>query len=205
MISQFIIRRLPRYYRYLLQLEELSVESVSSAQFANAMGLTASQIRQDLNTFGAFGRQGYGYNVRILKSKISELLGLAAEKKTILIGVGNLGRAVIMYKDFIHRGFLLCGAFDVSAEIIGSKIGDITVQSIENMEKYLKETPADVAVLCIPSVAAKDVVSALWKCGVTAYWNFSHYDVKNDYPEAIVENVHLNDSLSVLSYEISRN
>lgn len=199
-----VIKRLPRYYRFLGELKRKNITRISSRELSQMMGFTASQIRQDLNCFGGFGQQGYGYNVEQLRKEIGHILGVENGFKTILIGCGNLGRAIASHMSFESRGFELVGIFDSRAdEMKDIKIKGISISPNEDLEVYCKETEPVVAVLCIPSYAAPDMVKRLIDIGITNFWNFSHYDISADYPQAIVENVHLNDSLMTLSYQIS--
>ena len=203
-ISMSVIKRLPRYYRFLGELEKKDVTRISSRELSQMMGFTASQIRQDLNCFGGFGQQGYGYNVDQLRKEIGTILGVDNGFKTILIGCGNLGRAIASHMSFEMRGFELVGIFDVKAnDMQDVKIKGISISPMEDLEMYCRETEPVVAVLCIPSSAAPDAVERLMKLGISNFWNFTHYDINADYPDAVVENVHLNDSLMTLSYQIS--
>ncbi|MBR1592383.1 MAG: redox-sensing transcriptional repressor Rex [Ruminococcus sp.] len=199
-ISKSVIRRLPRYYRFLGELEEGGYVRISSRELAEKMGLTASQIRQDFNCFGEFGQQGYGYNVRELRSQIGNILGLEKKNPMVLIGAGNLGRAIAAHINFADRGFELVGIFDVNEEIIGKNVGNITVQSIDEIDKFCTENKPAAAILCIPKNSAEKVSDKLISCGVRAFWNFTHYDIRFSHPDVIVENVHLGDSLTILSY-----
>lgn len=203
-ISMSVIKRLPRYYRFLGELEKKDVTRISSRELSQMMGFTASQIRQDLNCFGGFGQQGYGYNVDQLRKEIGTILGVDNGFKTILIGCGNLGRAIASHMSFEMRGFELVGIFDVRAnDMQDIKIKGISISPMEDLEMYCRETEPVVAVLCIPSSTAPEAVERLMKLGITNFWNFTHYDINADYPDAVVENVHLNDSLMTLSYQIS--
>lgn len=167
------------------------------------MGLTASQIRQDLNCFGGFGQQGYGYNVEQLQKEIGTILGIDNGFKTILIGCGNLGRAIASHMTFEDRGFELVGLFDSNADKMQDlRIKGLSVYPVEDLEIYCKEVDPKVAVLCIPSEATPAIVDKLVSLGIKNFWNFSHYDIASNYPGVTVENVHLNDSLMTLSYQI---
>lgn len=199
-ISQSVIRRLPRYYRFLEELQREGMEKISSRELSERMRLTASQIRQDLNCFGGFGQQGYGYNISELKEKIGMILHLDEKRKVILIGVGNLGRAISEHFDFKRFGFEITGIFDRDLSLVGRRIMNLTVLHSEEISDFCAVNHTDMAILCIPRDSAKDVVDTLYNCGIRAFWNFSHYDILADYPDAAAENVHLTDSLMTLSY-----
>ena len=201
-ISISVIRRMPRYYRFLGELEKSGCTRISSRELSEKMGLTASQIRQDLNCFGGFGQQGYGYNVPLLREEIGKILGLDKKLKAILIGVGNLGRAIVTHMDFEARGFNLIGLFDNAPEIIGSTVNTHTVENIDNVGGFCKKYKPSVAILCIPKHAAKELSEQLVEMGIKGFWNFSHYDIGVYYPDVAVENVHLGDSLMTLCYEM---
>lgn len=203
-ISISVIRRMPRYYRFLGELEKTGCTRISSRELSEKMGLTASQIRQDLNCFGGFGQQGYGYNVPLLRDEIGKILGLDKKLKAILIGVGNLGRAIVTHMDFEARGFNLIGLFDNAPEIIGTTVNSHIVENIDDMEKFCKKHKPSVAILCIPKHAAKELSEQLVEMGIKGFWNFSHYDLKLNYDGIVVENVHLGDSLMTLSYMVNR-
>ncbi|MGN0682667.1 MAG: redox-sensing transcriptional repressor Rex [Oscillospiraceae bacterium] len=202
-ISQSVIRRLPRYYRFLEELHREGMEKISSRELSERMRLTASQIRQDLNCFGGFGQQGYGYNISELKDKIGTILHLDEKRNVILIGVGNLGRAISEHLDFSRFGFELTGVFDREPSIIGRKILNLSVRDVATLREFCTENRVDMAILCIPRTGAQEVVKTLYACGVHAFWNYSHYDILADYPDAAVENVHLTDSLMTLSYSMN--
>ncbi|MBO5422157.1 MAG: redox-sensing transcriptional repressor Rex [Clostridia bacterium] len=205
-ISMSVIKRLPRYYRFLGELKKKNVSRISSRELSQMMGFTASQIRQDLNCFGGFGQQGYGYNVDQLRTEIGSILGVDNDFKTIIIGCGNLGKAIASHMAFEDRGFELVGIFDKRAdEMQDVRIKGISISPIEELEIYCKEVEPVVAVLCTPTVATPDIVDRLINLGITNFWNFSHYDINSAYPQANVENVHLNDSLMTLSYHITNN
>lgn len=203
-ISQAVIGRLPRYYRYLGELKDEGVERVSSQELSELMQVTASQIRQDFNNFGGFGQQGYGYNVKNLYEEIAQILGLYQKHNLIIIGAGNLGHALANYMNFEKRGFIVKGAFDQNKELHGKLLRDaIEVKPMEEMEQFMKENEIDIAVLTIPKSSAIDLAECLVKYGIKAIWNFAHVDL--NVPEGvIVENVHLSDSLMKLSYNINR-
>lgn len=202
-ISQAVIARLPRYFRYLSELKDEGFERVSSQELSDIMKVTASQIRQDFNNFGGFGQQGYGYNVEFLYNEIGKILGLDRTHHLIIIGAGNLGQALANYVNFERRGFLFKGIFDNNEGLYGKKIRGIEVQPMENMEVFMKENDIDIAVLTIPKTEAVKVAEQLAHYGIKGIWNFAHVDL--NVPEEIqVENVHLSDSLMKLSYNISR-
>lgn len=204
-ISKSVIRRLPRYYRFLEEMLNEGIEKVSSGQLAERMRSTASQIRQDLNCFGGFGQQGYGYNAAELRAEIGAILHLDGKRKVILIGAGNLGRAIAAHIDFSQYGCELIGIFDRDRGLLGLDIAGIKIRSTNALRELCGENRPDMAVLCIPREDAEDTVKLLWECGVRAFWNFSHYDIQGDFPEAAVENVHLTDSLMTLSYIMENN
>lgn len=201
-ISQSVIGRLPRYYRFLGELQKKDVNRISSKDLAEMMGLTASQIRQDLNCFGGFGQQGYGYNVTELRNRLADILGLDRTYTAILIGAGNLGRAVAGHMTFEDRGFKLIGIFDVDPLYKGIKIRGLPILQDNMLPEFCAASEPDMAVLCVPSDAAPAMTEQLIACGIRNFWNFSHYDIKREHPEVNVENVHLNDSLMLLSYKI---
>lgn len=202
-ISKSVIRRLPRYYRFLEELLNEGVEKISSGQLAKRMRSTASQIRQDLNCFGGFGQQGYGYNVAELRAEIGAILHLNGERGVILIGAGNLGRAIAAHIDFTQYGCRLIGIFDKDRSLLGLEIAGLKICSTNALEDFCRERKPDMAVLCIPREGAEETVKLLIENGVHAFWNYSHYDISGDYPNAAVENVHLSDSLMTLSYSMS--
>lgn len=202
-ISQAVIRRLPRYYRYLGELLESGVERISSNDLSKRMKVTASQIRQDLNNFGGFGQQGYGYNVKYLYTEIGKILGLEVDHNFIIIGAGNLGQALANYSNFENRGFVLKGIFDVNPTLKGMTIRNVPVRMMSEMKEFIKENAIEIAVLTIPKAAARDVAKELVDAGIHAIWNFAHVDL-NVPDHVIVENVHLSESLMRLSYNLSR-
>ena len=202
-ISQAVIARLPRYFRYLGELKDDGIERVSSQELSRIMKVTASQIRQDFNHFGGFGQQGYGYNVSYLYQEIGKILGLDKTHKLIIIGAGNLGQALANYMNFERRGFLFKGIFDNNPALYGKDIRGIKVQPMNELEAFIKENNIDMAVLTIPKTSAVSVAEALVAYGIRAIWNFAHVDL--NVPEHIqVENVHLSDSLMKLSYNFNR-
>ncbi len=202
-ISQAVIGRLPRYFRYLGELKDEGVERISSQELSGLMKVTASQIRQDFNNFGGFGQQGYGYNVEYLYQEIGKILGLDIQHNFIIIGAGNLGRALGNYLNFERRGFIFKGMFDRDPGLVGLDVRGVRVRPMEEMEGFIQEHQIDIAVLTIPKTSALGVAEKLVKNGIRAIWNFAHVDL--NVPEGIqVENVHLSDSLMKLSYNINR-
>lgn len=202
-ISKSVIRRLPRYYRFLDRLENENIERISSNKLAEIMRLTASQVRQDLNCFGGFGHQGYGYPVTTLKKEIQKILGLDKQYKAILLGAGNLGSAIATHLKFENLGFDLVGVFDSNNNIVGKKLGNIVIKSDSEMEQFCKDNEVKTAFLCIPSNAAPVAVKRLYNSGVKSFWNFTHYHIQKDYPDSIVESVHLGDLMMTLCYHIN--
>ncbi len=201
-ISMAVIRRLPRYYRYLGELLEKGVDKISSRELSERMNVTASQIRQDLNNFGGFGQQGYGYNVEYLHSEIAKILGLDKNYKMIIVGVGNLGQALANYGSFEKRGFHLVGLFDVNPRLVGMSIRGIEVKDIDQMEQFVKENKIDIAILTVPKTRVKSIAENLASWGIKGLWNFSPVDLF--LPNNVqVENVHLSHSLMTLAYTIN--
>lgn len=203
-VSLSVIRRLPRYHRFLRELMAEGVVRISSGDLSHRMGLTASQIRQDLNCFGGFGQQGYGYNVKALYEEISRILGLGKHRRAVLVGAGNLGRAISQHMDFASRGFELVGIFDSSPKLIGQQLGNVIIRHTDELSAFCKVHKPAVAILCIPKEGAPRLAAELVEAGVKAFWNFSHYDLLLEYPDVAVENVHLGDSLSTLCYKIKQ-
>lgn len=202
-ISMAVVRRLPKYQRYLKELMGNDVDRISSKELSKKIGFTASQIRQDLNCFGDFGQQGYGYNVKDLYNKICEILGLNREYNTIIIGAGNIGQAVANYMNFDKLGFKLTGIFDINPKLIGLKIRDIEIMDTDYLDKFLKESKVDIAILCVPQNSAQRITNVLIDGGVQGIWNFAPVDLV--VPETIiVENVHLSESLLTISYLMNR-
>ena len=201
-ISQAVIGRLPRYFRYLGELKDEGIERVSSQELSDIMSVTASQIRQDLNNFGGFGPPGYGYNVGYLYEEIGKILGLDKEHNLIIIGAGHLGQALVNYMNFERRGFIFRGIFDNNSSICGKQIRNITVRPMHEMEQFVRDNDIDIAVLTIPKTGAVAVAEQLVSYGIKGIWNFAHVDLR--VPKEIkVENVHLSDSLMKLSYNLS--
>ena len=198
-----VIRRLPRYYRFLCELDERKVERISSNKLAKIMHSTASQVRQDLNCFGGFGQQGYGYSVKGLKEEIKKILGLNNKYKTILIGAGSFGAAIVKHLDFEKLGYDLIASFDNDKEKVGKKIGEQTIKDVSEIDDFCAENKVEVVILCIPKENVENILDKLYGFGIRNFWNFSHYDITSRYNDAVVENVHLNDSLMTLCYRIS--
>ena len=202
-ISKAVIKRLPRYYRYLGELLEDNVERISSNDLSKKMRVTASQIRQDLNNFGGFGQQGYGYNVKYLYTEIGKILGLDTVHPMVIVGAGNLGQALANYVEFEKRGFKLVGIFDVNPVLEGIAVRGIEIQMISDLPFFLKEINVEIAILTLPKNKAIDMADILIENGIKAIWNFAHVDL--DTPDGvIVENVHLSESLMTLSYNLSQ-
>lgn len=202
-ISRAVIRRLPRYYRHLGELLENGVERISSSDLSKRMKVTASQIRQDLNNFGGFGQQGYGYNVKYLYTEIGKILGLEENHNFIIIGAGNLGQALANYTSFENRGFILKGIFDVNPRLEGVTIRGVQIRMMDELSSFIRDNDMEIGVLTIPKEKAIEVANLLVDNGVRAIWNFAHTDL-NLPDNVIVENVHLSESLMQLSYNISR-
>lgn len=200
-ISQAVIRRLPRYYRYLGDLLENEVERISSNDLSKRMNVTASQIRQDLNNFGGFGQQGYGYNVKYLHTEIGKILGLNNTHNFVIVGAGNLGQALANYVSFEKRGFVVKGLFDVNPRLEGLTIRGIPIRKMDELKSFIKDNNIEIAVLTIPKEKAVEVADMLVDTEIKGIWNFAHTDLKLP-KHIIVENVHLSDSLMSLSYRI---
>ena len=202
-ISKAVIKRLPRYYRYLGELLEDNVERISSNDLSKKMRVTASQIRQDLNNFGGFGQQGYGYNVEYLYTEIGKILGLDIVHPMIIVGAGNLGQALANYVEFEKRGFKLVGIFDVNPVLEGIAVRGIEIQMISDLHFFMKAIEIEIEILTLPKNKARDMAEILIENGIKAIWNFAHIDL--DTPDdVIVENVHLSESLMTLSYNLSQ-
>ena len=202
-VSLSVVRRLPRYHRFLKELLASGTVRISSGDLSAKMGLTASQIRQDLNCFGGFGQQGYGYNVKDLYEEIGRILGFDKRRKAVLLGAGNLGRAIALHMDFSAIGFELLSIFDSNPALVGMDVCGVTVSDCANLEAFCRMIRPDVAILCIPKEAARSLAGTLVDCGIRGFWNFSHYDMTLDYPGIAVENVHLGDSLSTLCFRVN--
>ena len=201
-VSQAVISRLPRYYRYLGELLEEGVDRISSKELSERMHVTASQIRQDLNNFGGFGQQGYGYNVQYLYDEIGRILGIGLAQHVIILGAGHLGQAIANYANFGKRGFNIEALFDVNPDLAGYEINKAKVYPLSQLEEYIASHEVDIATLCIPKKAAPEVTERLVKAGVKAIWNFSHTDL-NVPDDVVVENTHLSESLMRLSYKVN--
>ena len=203
-VSEAVVRRLPAYYRHLREMEVMGERRTSSRELSKRMGLTASQIRQDLNCFGGFGQQGYGYHVDELKKRIGEILGLTRSYHTIIIGAGNIGRAVANYPPFRREGFEIRALFDESPAIIGAAVQGLIVQPADSLEAWIAAHEADIAVLAVPAESARAMFARLMQSGVRAVWNFTPVDLDAP-PEVVVQNVHLSDSLYTLTYRMREN
>jgi len=201
-ISDAVISRLPRYYRYLGELLESDITRISSKELSEKMNITASQIRQDLNNFGGFGQQGYGYNVEYLYNEIKKILGLDRIYNLIVIGGGNIGQALVNYASFEKRGFVIKAVFDVNPRLIGMTIRGVGIYDVDCLEHYLKEHSVDVAVLTLPRSQSAKIAEKVASLGVKGIWNFSHVDLKLP-DDVVVENVHLTDSLMTLIYRLN--
>ena len=202
-VSPAVIRRLPRYHRYLGDLLRDNHLRISSAELSRIMNVTASQIRQDLNCFGGFGQQGYGYNVKYLYSKISELLGVNEGFGAVVIGAGNLGRALVSSHMFERRGVERLALFDVKEEVIGETVSGIPILHIDSLEEFCRENKPTIAVLTTPKEEAHKMATLLVKMGVKGFWNFSNMELKLEDPDVIIQNIHLGDSLMTLCYQIA--
>ena len=202
-ISQAVIRRMPRYYRYLGELLDAGVERISSNDLSLRMNVTASQIRQDLNNFGGFGQQGYGYNVEELRSEIGHILGVDNDHHLIMIGVGNLGRALLNNFPFENTGFTVDASFDVSPDVIDTQINGIPVYSTDELESYIKRHTVDVVVLTIPQAVAQATANRLIDLGIRGFWTFTNVELSSPHPDVQFENIHFADSLLTLSYRIA--
>ena len=202
-ISRAVISRLPRYHRYLGDLLEEGVERISSNDLSKKMQVTASQIRQDLNNFGGFGQQGYGYNVKYLYTEIGKILGLDKTHNFIIIGAGNLGQALANYASFERSGFILKSLFDVNPRLEGVSIRGVQVRMMDELVDFLADNEIEIAALTIPKSKAVEVADILVENGIKAIWNFAHTDLTLP-KDVVVESVHLSDSLMQLSYNINQ-
>ncbi len=200
-ISKAVVSRLPRYYRYLGELLEDGVERISSNELSSRMKVTASQIRQDLNNFGGFGQQGYGYNVKYLYTEIAKILGIDRQHNIIIIGAGNLGQALANYANFEKRGFIIKGMFDINPRLIGLVVRGIEIRGVEDLEQFIVENEVQIAALTIPKTKAPEIADRVIRAGVKAIWNFAHTDLVVP-DNVVVENVHLSESLMRLSYRV---
>ena len=203
-ISPFVVKRFPRYYRFLTKLKQNREMRISSGELAKRMGLTASQIRQDFNTFGGFGQQGYGYNTAELCDSIAKIMGLDHPHSIILIGAGNLGRAVAGHMNFKDYGFVLSGVFDKNESFTGQIIKDMPIRNLSGLENFCKDNAPQAAILCIPDTEAEKIVPQLISYGIRAFWNFSHYDIALNHQNVCVQNVHLSDSLMRLCFDMKQ-
>jgi len=203
-VSDAVVRRLPAYYRHLREMEAVGEHRTSSRELSERMGLTASQIRQDLNCFGGFGQQGYGYQVNELKKRIGEILGLTRAYHTIIIGAGNIGRAVANYPSFRREGFQICALFDESPSLVGTTVQALPVLSSDKLEAWIAAHPVDIAVLAVPADSARAMFARLIRGGVRAVWNFTPVDLDAP-PDVMVQNVHLTDSLYTLTFRMREN
>ncbi|MBQ8409531.1 MAG: redox-sensing transcriptional repressor Rex [Clostridia bacterium] len=204
-ISPAVIRRLPRYYRYLCELIARGKTRISSGELANMMHVTASQIRQDLNCFGGFGQQGYGYNVNYLFAKISEILGVSAGFKAIIIGAGDLGRALVHLSMFEKRGVDISALFDTGNDAEGKDCAGVPVYPIDELEAFCTENKVDIAVLACPKALVKGIADRCVKLGLKGLWNYMGVELEYTDEDIVVENVHLGDSLMILNCRICRN
>jgi len=202
-VSMSVIRRLPRYHRFLSELAKSGVTRISSKELSEKMGFTASQIRQDFNCFGGFGQQGYGYNVPQLCTAIEEILGLHRQYKCVLIGAGNLGKAIAGHMPFEQLGFQLIGVFDNSPKVVGQRIGGQEIRPYDSLGTFYKQYQPAMAILCVPKENVETITDQLYKLGIRSFWNFGHTDIVLKYPDTIVENVHMNDSLMTLCYKLT--
>ena len=203
-VSLAVIKRLPRYYRFLGDLLDNGIKRISSKELSEKMDVTASQIRQDLNNFGCFGQQGYGYNVELLFEEIKEILGLNKTYNLVILGAGKIGQALLNYSKFEKRGFNFIGIFDTNPNIIGTKIRDLDVKDIKELEKFIKLNNVDIAILAVPGTDAYDLYKDVVSYGIKGIWNFSNTELKKE-DGVIVENVHLTDSLMTLAYKFNSN
>ena len=202
-VSNNVIRRLPRYLRRLDDLTAQGVSRISSFELGKQMGLTPSQIRQDFSCFGEFGQQGYGYNVSVLREQIAGILGIDRGHRAILIGVGNIGHALVDNFCFSEWGFKLVRAFDVKPSVIGTTINGVPVCSMDELKSFLQDNHVDMAVLAVSKEAAVPVTQLLTANGVDAIWNFTNVELTEPNSPVLVENVHFSDSLLSLSYFIT--
>ena len=201
-VPKSVINRLPRYYRFLASLRTRGIVRISSRELAEKMGFTASQIRQDLNCFGGFGQQGYGYNVKYLHDEIGKILGLDTVHNMIVVGGGNMGQALSNYTSFDRNGFKIRGIFDVNPDLIGKKIRGIEIYPVSYLPEFVRKENIEIAALTLPKAAAPETADLLVSCGIKAIWNFAHMDLSVP-KDVVVENVHLFDSLMRLSYNLS--
>lgn len=203
-VSPAVIKRLPRYYRYLRELLQNDILRISSGELSKLMHVTASQIRQDLNCFGGFGQQGYGYNVKYLYGKIGEILGVTQNFNAVIIGAGNLGSALAASPIFERRGVKLTALFDVSPNVIGKTIAGYTVRSLNELEEYCKQNTVSIAVLTVPKTAVREMAERLADIGIKGLWNFASTEIDLSHKGVVVQNVHMGDSLMTLCYELTK-
>ena len=204
-VSPAVIKRLPRYFRYLRELLHHDILRISSSELSEMMNVTASQIRQDLNCFGGFGQQGYGYNVKYLYGKISDILGVSSNFNAVIIGAGNLGHAIAGSNMFEHRNMNLIGIFDVAPAIIGKKIADYRVMDMAELPAFAMKRPIDIAILTVPKEFAQETAQTIANIGIKGLWNFTSTELDLKVHGIMVENVHMGDSLMRLMYEINNN
>jgi redox-sensing transcriptional repressor len=200
-VPMVVIRRLPKYYRYLGELVERKVERISSQTLADMMGISASQLRQDLNHFGEFGQQGYGYRVEDLYQEIGRIIGLEKEYYMVIVGAGNLGQALANYPNFAKRGFILKGVFDVNPKLIGLKLRENEIMDTDGLEDFIRENKIDIGIITVPKEAAQEVADRMVRAGIKAIWNFAPVDLKVP-KEVILVNEHLADRLMVISFRL---
>jgi len=203
-ISSSVIRRLPRYYRFLSELDKKGIQHVSSRELAKRMCSTASQVRQDFNCFGEFGQQGIGYNVKKLKDEIENILGIKCHYRAILIGAGNIGTAIANQVVFENKCFDLVGVFDKDEAKIGQKIGELDILHTDDIESFCSINAIVTAILCVPKSEVEELSERLYNIGIRSFWNFSHFDLNVKFENVIVENVHLSDSLMQLCFRITQ-
>lgn len=201
-ISMAVVRRLPKYYRYIGELKSKGVSRVSSNELSELTGFTASQIRQDFNNFGGFGQQGYGYNVEELESNFKKILGLNKTYNAIVIGAGNLGQAIANYSNFEKKGFKITGIFEKNPKLIGMKIRDISVYDIDNIKSFIEDNKVDIGIITTPKESSQEVANILIKYGIKAIWNFAPLDIKVQ-EDVVLENVNLSESLLSLSFQMN--
>ena len=202
-VSMAVIKRMPKYYRYLGELVKNDVDRISSKELGEKIGFTASQIRQDLNNFGDFGQQGYGYNVKELHNQIGAILGVGKEYNAVLIGAGNIGQAIANYSRFTDIGLGITAIFDANPKLVGMRIRDVEIKDIDELKGYLEENHIDMGILCVPRINAQKVCDVLVNGGVRGIWNFAPIDLH--VPEIVkVENVHLSESLLTLVYQMNK-
>lgn len=200
-ISNAVIKRLPRYRRYLIELRKKGVEKISSKEFSNLIGYTASQIRQDLNNFGGFGQQGYGYSVEGLYEEISSILGLDKEYRMVIMGAGNLGQAIAKYTHFYKQGFKVYGVFEINPELVGKDLGGLLIKDYEEIVDFVEKESIDIGIICVGQQNAQEVADRLCFAGVKGVWNFAPTDIEVP-PHVALENVHLTDNLHSLAYHM---